>query len=79
MSASGRYIDSFEQDAGAHVGSVDSYFLLDLGYDFGGGLRAHVKISNLLDHEHRQLLGVPKTGRVASARMIYKKGFRSRD
>ena len=73
VSASGRYVDSFEMESGRYVGTVDSYFLLDLGlgYDFGGGFRADLNVSNLLNNEHRQFLGSPKIGRIGTVRMLY--------
>ncbi len=73
VTGSGRYIDSFDMISGQYIGKVESYFLLDLGlgYDFGGGLRADVNISNVLDNVHREFIGAPKLGRVATARMLY--------
>ncbi len=72
----GRYSDSFPVQSGPYVGTVDSFFLLDLGvgYAFSGemqGLRLDLGVSNVFDNEHREFIGAPKLGRMAIARATY--------
>jgi len=57
------------------VGTVDSYFLLDLsaGYTFPTvpGLRFNVTAKNVLDNEHREFVGAPALGLLVLGRMTY--------
>ena len=62
--------------SGVRQGFVDEYFLLDMsaGFDFADyvpGRRLDVTAQNLLDHVHRQYVGVPKIGRLVLARLTY--------
>ena len=71
-----RYTDSFPVLSGPYVGTVDSYFLLDLGvgYAFSGemkGLRLDLGVNNVFDDSHREFIGAPKLGRMAIARATY--------
>ncbi|MEM6337474.1 MAG: TonB-dependent receptor, partial [Bacteroidota bacterium] len=73
---SSRYVDSFPVASGPYVGTVDSYFLLDLsaGYDlaqFTPGLRVDLNVQNILNNEHRQFVGAPKLGRFTTGRITY--------
>ncbi len=73
VNASGRYTKGFPVISGPYVGDVQSYFLLDtsVGYAFNTGLRADLGVSNLLNSDHREFVGAPKLGRVATARLTY--------
>ena len=66
--ASGRYVDGFRMVSGQYIGDVDPYFLVDLGvgYDVGRGLRADLNVANVTDNVHREFIGAPKIGRVAT-------------
>jgi iron complex outermembrane receptor protein len=71
-----RYTDSFPVQSGPYVGTVDSYFLLDLGvgYAFSGqmqGLRLDLGVNNVFDDKHHEFIGAPKLGRMAIARATY--------
>jgi iron complex outermembrane receptor protein len=76
FNAAGRYVDKYEVRSGVHQGTVDSYFLLDLGagYDFGRhapGLRIDVTAQNVFDNRHREYVDVPEIGRLVMARLTY--------
>ncbi len=76
FNASGRYVDSFPVQSGPYVGTVDSYFLLDVGagYDLSRvapGLRIDATVQNVLDNDHREFIGAPQIGRLALARLSY--------
>ncbi len=73
---SGRYIKGFPVRSGPFVGDVDDYFILDVGagYEFhkqAPGLRFDIGVSNALNNEHRQFVGAPLLGRMATARLTY--------
>jgi iron complex outermembrane receptor protein len=70
------YVDDFRVASGPYVGTVDSYFLVDLGlgYDFQDtvpGLRLNVTAKNVLDNDHREFVGAPLLGRLVLARLTY--------
>jgi iron complex outermembrane receptor protein len=76
VSMSGRYIDGFEVRSGIFTGTIDSYFLLDLGlgYDLRRlvpGLRIDVLAQNVLNNRHREYIGAPKMGRLITTRLTY--------
>lgn len=72
-----RYVGSFTVADGANYnGTVNSYTLVDLGiaYEFSdklSGLHAALSVQNLLDEKHREYIGFPEIGRLASARLVY--------
>ncbi len=71
---SARYNEEFPVQSGPYIGTVPSYFLLDLsaGYDFADiGLRLDVTVQNVLDEVHREFVGAPQLGRVGMARLTY--------
>jgi len=81
VSLAGRYVDKFEVRSGIFSGTVDSYFLLDLGlgYDLRRltpGLRIDVLAQNVLNNEHREYIGAPKMGRLITTRLTYTVGGR---
>jgi len=76
FNVAGRYIQGFPVLSGPFIGTVDDYFLLDIGagYDLGkyaAGLRLDFTIQNLFDNDHREFIGAPKIGRMALARLTY--------
>ena len=83
INGSARYSKGFPVRSGVHVGDVNDYFLVDMGvgYSIGrgtDGLRINLGISNVLNTSHRQLIGAPKIGRTAIARLTYTFGLRRR-
>jgi len=74
MSVSGRYNKGFPVIAGQYVGDVKSYTVIDLGIGYAfhqTGIRADLGISNVLNSNHREFVGAPRLGRVASLRITY--------
>ncbi len=76
VNAAGRYSDAFPISSGPYQGTLDSYFLVDLGfgYDlnrFTPGLRVDVGVQNALDDTHREFIGAPQLGRMAIGRLTY--------
>lgn len=76
FNAAGRYSDEFPILSGPYVGTLESYFLLDVGvgYDldqYARGLRIDVGVSNVTDDMHREFIGAPQLGRMAIARVTY--------
>ena len=76
VNASGRFIKGFPVRSGVYVGTVDDYFILDLGlgYTFRrslDGLRLDLGVTNALDSNHREFVGAPRLGRLAIARLTY--------
>lgn len=76
VNASGRYVEEFPIRSGPYEGTLESYFLLDLGagYDlsqFTPGLRLDVNVSNVTDNMHREFIGAPQLGRMAMGRLTY--------
>ncbi len=73
--ASGNYVEGFPVETGPYVGSVDTYFLLDVraSYRFPQipGLRLDVNAKNVLDNEHREFVGAPALGRTIFGRLTY--------
>ena len=62
--------------SGIFTGTIDSYFLLDLGlgYDLRRlipGLRIDVLAQNVLNNRHREYIGAPKMGRLVTTRLTY--------
>jgi len=76
FNAAGRYSDEFPILSGPYVGTLESYFLLDVGVGFdldqyARGLRIDVGVSNVTDDTHREFIGAPQLGRMAIARVTY--------
>ena len=73
--ATGHYVEGFPVETGPYVGSVDSYFLLDLraGYKMPSvpGLRLDLTAKNVLNNEHREFVGAPELGATIFARATY--------
>jgi iron complex outermembrane receptor protein len=70
-----RFVDAFPVNSGVYVGDVRSYTLIDamLAYDlpFSPGLRLSVSAQNILNHEHREFVGVPEIGALLITRLSY--------
>lgn len=73
-----RYVQSFEvrDDLPLYSGKVEGYTIVDVGagYDFGStvaGLRLDVATQNFFNNRHREYIGVPKIGRLVTARLTY--------
>lgn len=68
-----RYTDGFPVNSGVFVGEVNSYSLLDLDATWRlPGLEntsLGLDVLNVLDHQHREFVGVPELGRVAIFRL----------
>ncbi len=76
VNAAGRYNQDFEVRSGVYQGTVEDYFILDVGggYDFASvapGLRIDVMAQNVLGEEHREYIGSPMLGRLITARLTY--------
>lgn len=76
LRASTRYVQSFEVRDDQYAGKVKGYTILDLGagYEFDSsltGLRLDVTAQNALNNVHREYIGVPKVGRLVTARLTY--------
>ncbi|MEQ9104637.1 MAG: TonB-dependent receptor [Rhodothermales bacterium] len=76
VNGSGRYVEEFPIRSGPYEGTLESYFLLDLGagYDlseFTPGLRLDVNVTNVTDNMHREFIGAPQLGRMAMGRLTY--------
>ena len=78
VNASGRYIDGFRMLSGPYDGNVPSYFVLDVGagYEINPALRVDLSINNATDSNHREFVGSPRLGRIASARLTYTTDWR---
>ncbi len=77
INLSGRYQDEFPVQSGPYVGTVPSYFLLDVGagfdfHQYAPGLRLDLSVQNVLNEEHREFVGAAQLGRMAMARLTYK-------
>ena len=76
-SVSARWVDGFPVLSGPYVGTVSSYFLVDVGagYDLAKwlpGLRVDLLIQNVLDNRHREFIGAPQLGRFTTIRATYR-------
>lgn len=76
VNMSARYQDEFPVQSGPYVGTVPSYFLLDVGagfdfHQYAPGLRLDVSVQNILNEEHREFVGAAELGRLAIARLTY--------
>ncbi len=76
VNAAARYTGDFAVRSGVFQGDVESYLIFDVGagYDFGSsvpGLRVDVLAQNVLDNQHREYIGAPRIGRLATARAVY--------
>lgn len=76
FNVAGRYTDSFPVRSGPFNGTVENYFLVDLGvgFDFGEyapGVRADLSVTNALDDEHREFVGAPQLGRMTILKLTY--------
>ncbi len=72
-----RYTGAFFVADGVHYnGLVEKYTLVDcsITYDFSGkasGLNISLTVQNILDNQHREYIGFPTIGRLASCRLVY--------
>ncbi|MCZ6820433.1 MAG: TonB-dependent receptor [Calditrichaeota bacterium] len=68
-----RWVDTFPVATGAYVGSVGSYAVLDLSTNyklpFSANTNLNLTIQNLLDNEHKEMVGAPGIGRLAMVRL----------
>lgn len=75
--AAGRWQEGFEVRSGVHNGTVDDYFILDVGagYDVSayvpGTAQVDVMAQNVLDNRHREYVDVPEIGRLVTMRLTY--------
>lgn len=74
FNGSARYTNGFPVRSGPYNGNVEDYFLIDIGagYDFGKtvrGMTVNVAVQNLLNDKHREFIGAPKIGRLATAQL----------
>ncbi|MXW13808.1 MAG: TonB-dependent receptor plug domain-containing protein [Rhodothermaceae bacterium] len=78
VNASGRYVKGFPVVSGPYIGDVPSYFVLDIGagYEINSVLRADIGINNATNSNHREFVGSPRLGRLASARLTYTADWR---
>ena len=78
VNASGRYIKGFRMLSGPYDGDVPSYFVVDLGagYEINPTLRVDLGINNAANSDHREFVGAPRLGRLASARLTYTADWR---
>ena len=78
VNASGRYIKGFRMLSGPYDGNVPSYFVVDLGagYEINPTLRVDLGINNAANSDHREFVGSPRLGRLASARLTYTADWR---
>ena len=78
VNLSGRYTQGFPMISGPYNGDVENYFVVDAGVGYAfttTGLRADLGVSNLLNSDHREFVGAPRLGRIASARLTYSMGW----
>ena len=74
LTASGRFMKGFPVIAGQYIGDVESYMIVDVGVGYSinkAGIRADLGINNLFNSDHREFVGAPRLGRVASFRLTY--------
>ncbi len=78
VNASGRHVKGFRVISGPYDGDLPSYFILDVGagYAISPALRADIGINNATDSNHREFIGAPRLGRIASARLTYTTDWR---
>ncbi|MYF41615.1 MAG: TonB-dependent receptor, partial [Rhodothermaceae bacterium] len=72
--ASGRFTKGFPVISGQYVGNVQSYTVLDVGIGYAihkAGFRADLGINNLFNSNHREFVGAPRLGRIATIRLTY--------
>lgn len=77
FNASARWHDGYKVRSGVHNGTVDSYFIVDVGagYDLSeyvpGTAKLDVMAQNVLDNRHREYVDVPEVGRLITTRLTY--------
>ncbi len=74
FTASGRFTMGFPVISGQYIGNVPSYTVLDVGIGYAihkAGFRADLGINNLFDSNHREFVGAPRLGRIATIRLTY--------
>ncbi len=78
VNAAGRHVKGFPVISGSYTGDVPSYFVLDVGagYAINPTLRVDLGIRNATDSDHREYVGAPKLGRIATARLTYTTDWR---
>jgi iron complex outermembrane receptor protein len=71
----GRYVAGFPVQSGVYNGEVKNYTLLDANMDyrlpFSTNVYLTVTAQNLLDHRHREFVGVPELGRFVMTQMRF--------
>ncbi len=71
---SGRFMKGFPVIAGQYIGEVEDYTIVDVGVGYSiqkAGIRAGLGINNLFNSNHREFVGAPRLGRVASFSLTY--------
>jgi iron complex outermembrane receptor protein len=70
-----RYVDGFPVESGVYTGDVSAYTLLDLNASYRLPAVANTVLSihvlNVLDDQHRELVGAPEIGRVGLLRLTH--------
>jgi iron complex outermembrane receptor protein len=66
-----RHIAGFPVNSGTYIGNVDPYTLLDFtfSYNFLESTGLTLTIQNILNNEHREMVGAPEIGRLAMLRL----------
>ena len=71
----GRYVSGFPVQSGVYNGEVKQYTLLDANMDyklpFSPNVYLTITAQNLLDHKHREFVGVPELGRFVMTQMRF--------
>jgi len=70
-SLNARYVDGFKWSSGIYFGNINPYTIFDLhfGYEINQYVKANFTISNVLDHNHTEIVGGPSLGRVILLRL----------
>jgi iron complex outermembrane receptor protein len=70
-----RYVNDFPVISGIGIGSVPSYFVMDLFTSymlpFNRNFEIVLSVQNLLNNKHREFIAVPEIGRLAIIRLKY--------
>jgi iron complex outermembrane receptor protein len=68
-----RFVDSFPVLSGVYVGDVDAFAVVDFNasWEFAKnpGTTVSINVLNALDNKHKEFVGVPELGRVATLRL----------
>tara|TARA_A100001037_G_scaffold306771_1_gene355293 strand:- start:444 stop:4610 length:4167 start_codon:yes stop_codon:yes gene_type:complete len=70
-SLNARYVDGFKWSSGIYFGNIKPYTIFDLhlGYEFNQYLKGNFTVSNVLNHQHTEIIGGPSLGRVLLLRL----------